>query len=401
MSQIYLVTGQGQLFDNDTYKIIGVEESLRLLEPLTVVGLDTETKGLNPHTGTLLTLQLGNRDIQVVIDCTTIDILHYKNYLESNRLFLFWNARFDLKWLFKYKIVPKRVYDGYLGEKLLWLGYPIVLSPEVWSKIKEPRYDYVPENIEGKKKTKPYYIIHMNLKKAGEMYLGVELDKTVRGQIIWRGLDTQVIEYAALDVKYLEDIIIEQRKKLAEKNLLRAIEYENRFILPLAYMEYCGVRIDIEKWKIKMKQDQDKLDKVVDEMNKWLIDNEPNSPYIYIDLQGNLFSDTPFDTKPKVKLNWNSSKQVIPIFKKYGVNVEVESDEEGNKDSINAKVLEPQKDKCPLIPLYIKYKELKKLTSTYGQNFLDQINENTGRLYTNFNPIGTDTAKTCSNICLI
>ena len=398
---IYLVTASQELFNNPTYKIIGVEESLRLLDPLKVVGLDTETKGLNPHTGTLLTLQLGNRDIQVVIDCTTIDILNYKNYLESDRLFLFWNARFDLKWLFKYKIVPKRVYDGYLGEKLLWLGYPTVLSPEVWSKIKEPRYDYVPEKIEGKKKTKPYYIIYMNLKKAGEMYLGVELDKTVRGQIIWRGLDTQVIEYAALDVKYLEDIIIEQRKKLAEKNLLKAIEYENKFILPLAYMEYCGVKIDIEKWKIKMKQDQDKLDKVVDEMNKWLIDNEPNSPYIYIDLQGNLFSDPPFDTKPKVKLNWNSSKQVIPIFKKYGINVEVESDEEGSKDSINAKVLEPQKDKCPIVPLYINYKELKKLTSTYGQNFLDQINENTGRLYTNFNPIGTDTAKTCSNICLI
>ena len=45
MSQIYLVTGQWQLFDNDVYKIISVEESLRLLEPLTIVGLDTETEG--------------------------------------------------------------------------------------------------------------------------------------------------------------------------------------------------------------------------------------------------------------------------------------------------------------------------------------------------------------------
>ena len=42
---IYLVTTQKQLFDNDVYKIIGVEESLRLLEPLTIVGLDTETEG--------------------------------------------------------------------------------------------------------------------------------------------------------------------------------------------------------------------------------------------------------------------------------------------------------------------------------------------------------------------
>lgn len=45
MSKIYLVTGQKQLFENETYTIIGVEESLRLLEPLKVVGLDTETEG--------------------------------------------------------------------------------------------------------------------------------------------------------------------------------------------------------------------------------------------------------------------------------------------------------------------------------------------------------------------
>lgn len=393
MSQIYLVTAQKQLFDNETYKIIGVKESLELLAPLKIVGLDTETQGLNPHTGKLLSLQLGNRDIQVVIDCTTIDIRLYKEYIESDRLFLFWNARFDLKWLFKYKIVPKKVYDGYLGEKLLWLGYPIVLSPEVWSKINEPRYDFVPENTE--KKTKAYYILYMNLKKAGQMYLGIELDKTVRGQIIWRGLDTKVIEYAALDVKYLEDIIIRQREELRKKGLLKAIEYENKFILPLAYMEFCGVKIDVEKWKLKMEQDNQKLQEVINKMNQWLIENEPQSKYIYIDLQGNLFADEPFDTTPKVNINWNSSKQVIPIFKKHEINVEVESDD-GNKDSINAKVLAPQKSKCALVPLYIEYKELMKLTSTYGQNFLDQLNNETGRLYTNFNPIGTDTVRISS-----
>lgn len=45
MSQIYLVSSQQQIFDNPTYKIISVEESLRLLEPLKIVGLDTETEG--------------------------------------------------------------------------------------------------------------------------------------------------------------------------------------------------------------------------------------------------------------------------------------------------------------------------------------------------------------------
>lgn len=398
MSQIYLVTKQLQLFDDKSYKVIGVEESLRLLEPLKIVGLDTETDSLDCHTGKLLLLQLGCIDFQIVIDCTTIDIRKYKSYLESDRLFLFWNARFDLKWLFNYKIVPKRVWDGYLGEKLLWLGYPTVLSPEVWEKIKEPRYTYVPEDKENKKK--PYYIIYMNLKKAGEMYLGVELDKTIRGQIIWRGIDPKVIKYAALDVKYLESIRNEQNKKLKEVGLLTAMDYECKFIISLAYLEYCGVKVDTDKWKQKMNKDNAELDAVITKMNQWLIENDPKSKYIYINYQGDLFAENPFDLSPKVNINWNSGKQVIPIFKKFGVDVEVEVDGE-NKDSINEKVLAPQKDKCGLIPLYIEYKGLMKLVSTYGQNLLDQINPHTGRLYTNFNPIGTDTAKTCSNICLI
>lgn len=401
MSQIYLVTGQRQLFEDKAFTIISVEESLRLLGPLQIVGVDTETHGLNPHTGTLLSLQLGNRDLQIVIDCTTINPVVYKDFLEGDRLFLFWNARFDLKWLFKYGIVPKRVWDGYLGEKLLWLGYPVVLSTEVWNKIQEPRYDFVPEKVEGKKKTKPYYIIYMNLKKAGQMYLGIELDKTIRGQIIWRGLDPEVIKYAALDVKYLEDIMYKQNEELKKQGLETAMLYECKFILPLAYMEYCGARIDPDKWKEKMRKDNLALQSVEKQMNEWLIENEPNSKYINRTIQGCLFDENgdipenPFDSAPKVSLNWNSAKQVIPIFKKHGVDATIDEDGE-EKDSINAKVLAPQKDKCALVPLYIEYKELKKLVSTYGQNFLDQINRDTGRIYTNFNPIGTDTGRISS-----
>jgi len=86
---IYLVTKNAQLFENDLYKIVSPEESLKLLEPLKEVSLDTETEGMDPHTKNLLLVQLGNYDFQVVIDCRTIDIQLYKDFLESDRLFLF------------------------------------------------------------------------------------------------------------------------------------------------------------------------------------------------------------------------------------------------------------------------------------------------------------------------
>ncbi len=384
---IYLVSNQLTLFNSDSYQRITIDKSIELLNTLEVVGVDSETQGLDPHKGTLLLLQLGCKEFQIVIDCTTIDISAYKEFLESDRLFLFWNARFDLKWLFNYGIVPKRVWDGFLGEKLLWLGYPTVLSPESWQRIKEPRYDYVPAN--GTKK--PYYIIYMNLKKAGEMYCDIELDKTVRGKILYMGITKEVIIYGANDVKWLEDIKNKQDIELSKKGLLKAMDLECRFILPLAYLEYCGVRIDTTKWKQKMDNDQKQLDTTIEKMNKWLIENYPDSEYIYKDLQGDLFAENPFDVNPKVSVNWNSAKQVIPIFKHFDINVVLEG-----KDSINEKVIAPQSDKCSLIPLYLEYKGLVKLVSTYGKNLLDQINPNTGRLYTNFNPIGTDTVRISS-----
>lgn len=389
---IYVVTQQ-LLPESEKYEIISVEESLKILQPLIIVGVDSETTGINCHRDTLLSLQLGCYEFQVVIDCTTIDVTFYKDFLESDRLFLFWNAKFDLKWLYRYKIVPRRVYDGFLAEKLMWLGYPIILTPESYEKIKCPRYDFIP--ADNKKNTKPYYMLSTSLKKAGKMYLDIDLDKDIRGQIIWKGLVEDVIVYSANDVKYLEKIKECQEVELRKKGLMTAIDYENRFILPLSYMEFCGVRIDILKWKAKMDKDNKKLMEAERKLNQWLIQNEPNSKYIKVDSQGDLFNG--FNTESQVTLNWNSTKQVIPIFKKYGVNVEVvDKETKENKDSIDAKVLGPQKDKCSLIPLYLEFKEAGKVTSTYGENFLKQIDRETGRLYTNFNPIGTDTCRISS-----
>ena len=390
---IYLVTRNQELFENSDYKIIGVDESLSLLESLKIVGLDTETSGLNCHTDKLLSVQLGCFDFQVVIDCLTVDICLYKEYLESDRLFVGWNLKFDLKWLFTKGIILKKVWDGFLMEKLLWNGYPIILSPEEWYRIQNKRYTFVPRDPK-KKGSKDSYRIFNNLKWAGEYYLGVELDKTIRGQIIWRGLVGEVIAYAANDVKYLERIREKQIELLTQKDLMRATEYENRFVIPLAYCEYCGVKIDRNKWLAKMSKDQSELDSIRKELDSWLIKNVPDSKYIKIDRQGDLFFG--FNVEPQVTLNWNSTTQVTPIFKKFGVDTsKLDKDNGEDKDSIDAKILGPQKDKCSLIPIYLKYKEAVKVTSTYGKNILNQLDEK-GRLYTNFNQCGADTFRLSS-----
>ena len=89
---IYLVTGNPSLFDseNKDYTVISVEKSLSLLRPLSIIGVDTETEGIDVHTKKLLLAQFGCFDFQVVVDCRTIDITLYKELLEDqNKLFLF------------------------------------------------------------------------------------------------------------------------------------------------------------------------------------------------------------------------------------------------------------------------------------------------------------------------
>lgn len=362
---IYLVTRTQELFEHDHYTVIGVEESLQLLKPLYVVGLDTETEGLDCHTNRLKTLQLGCKDFQVVIDCLTVDVELYKEFLESDRWFVGWNLKFDLKFLYKHGIYPPKVYDGFLAEKLLWLGYPAGQHS-------------------------------LSLKAAGEHYLGIELDKTVRGKITWAGLTTDVIEYAANDVKYLQDIMEKQWQMLVKKNLTKAIKLENKFVLPLAYMEFCGIKLDIQKWKAKMQKDLTALQSAKQRLDSWVAAHFPEDPrFTRVNREGDLW--TGFDLTPKCIINWDSPLQVIPLFKLLGFNLNSKDKKTGNlRDSIDAKIIEPQKHISDIATIYLEYKAAAKVVGTYGQNFLDQVNTATGRIYSNFRQMGADTTRIAS-----
>ena len=360
---IYLVTNQRTLFESEVYKVISVEESLRLLNPLTIVGLDTETQGFSPFLKKLLLLQLGNKDFQVVIDCTTVDVTLYKEYLESDRLFIGWNLKFDVKFLFYHDIVPTRLYDGFIAEKMRWLGYPSGMHS-------------------------------LSLKSAGENYLGIELDKSIRGEIIWRKeLTDEIIIYSANDVKYLEDIMNKQLEILLPRGQKLALEVENRAILPTAYFEFCGVNLDAERWKAKMAKDQEALNKAKERLDNFVVDmykeDKSFSKFIKI-VEPDLFGFS--KAGPACNINWNSSKQVILFLESLGFKLETKDKATGGiKKSVDATVIEGQKNIHPIAEVYLNFKAAQKVTSTYGQNFLDLINPVTGRLHTSFNQIGTDT----------
>lgn len=374
---IYFVTGQRELFEfpDAKYKCISVEESLRILEPLRVVGLDTETTGTEIWQGRLLTLQLGNKENQVVIDCMTTNVKQYKDYLESDRLFIIHNAKFDLRWLYKEHIVVRNVYDTYLAEKILYLGFP-------------PG------------------IISLSLQACCDRYLNIFLDKTVRGKI-HAGMTEDVIVYAANDVVYLEDIMNSQLPIISARGQRVALDIENEFVRVLAYIEFCGIRLDPEKWKAKMAKDAERLRVAEQKLNEWVVDyvmkkNDPSlvasnydshkkgkpvkladSVYVVIPAPS-LFPE--FDTGPQCIINWNSSKQVIRLFEELGFDLWVKDKKTGKmKKSVESKYIELQVDKSTIAPLYLEYSAAFKVVTSFGQNFLDAINPVTQRIHPTFN----------------
>ena len=117
--------------------------------------------------------------------------------------------------------------------------------------------------------------------------------------------------------------------------------------------------------------------------------------FTYINLQGDLWEG--FDTAPRCLINWASPKQVIPLFKELGFNLLAKDKESGQmKDSIDAKVIEPQKHISTIAPIYLEYKAAAKVVGTYGQNFLDQINPVSGRIHTSYSQMGADTTRITS-----
>ena len=418
---IYLVTTQTKLFNSEVYELLSIEESLKIIQSWNVIQFDTETKGRDAHIGKLLTMQFGNKDksIQIVVDCTTIDPKLYKEILESHFI-IGQNLKFDLQWLYNYNIVPLNVYDTMICEQVLYLGYPPIGKPGGIS----------------------YALNHI-----AERRLGITIDKTVRGQIMWRGLDSEVIKYAANDVVYLCDIAKKQLQDAKLNNMTKALKLENDFVPAIAYLEWCGIKLDKEKWKAKMQNDEKvrneklqalnafvidfykkhngqdntiiithRVDGLQDNLNFDSFDSRPCSavytnskginvqdyiipfysisrtgkklPFIKIDLQGDLFSG--FNTEPQCVINWSSSDQTIYWFKILGFDTKTEDKKTGEeKDSVLEKVLAKQKGiNDGFLKVYFDFTAAEKLCTTYGQNYLNAINPITGRIHTQFKQLG-------------
>lgn len=389
---IYLVTNKLELFESNLYKIITVEESISMMNPCQMLQVDTETDGRDCHINKLLCVQFGSKkyDFQIVVDCSIIDISQYKEILETKGLIL-QNAKFDLQFFYSNNIIPRKIYDTMIVEQVLYLGFPYnPITPEEYRKY---NYDFPYLEHIDIKTGKTFYTLSFSLQALGKKYLNIDIDKSTRGEIIWRGLDSQVILYAAGDVTYLEDIMNKQLVSLKEKKCLKAAQLECGFIPTISYLEWCGIKLDVNKWKDKMNNDYECLQKAEDDLNSFVVNTPSLQSFVYYDLQGSLWDG--FDSKPKININWSSSSQVVKVAKILGFDTKVQDKKTGeDKDSVIEKHLKKQKGiNDEFLKLYFNYQEYAKVVSSFGQGHLDAINPITNRIHTQYKQLGADTGR--------
>lgn len=323
----------------EEFKEVSVEYVLEYFSNHKSIQLDTETKGKDPHKKKILSLQLGDSNNQFVIDVRRINILLFKELIE-NKLIIGHNLKFDYKFLKKAGIILNKCWDTMLAECVLYCGYE--------------KYGY-------------------GLAAVAQRYLNIILDKSTRGEffrLTSEPFSADQILYAARDVQHLHKIAEEQFKKAVELNLLYCINLENEVLKTLGDIEYNGMVLNAEKWLANTNNFKAEIDEILIKLDT-IVENEPLlKKYVPKYIQSNLFGLE----ERKLSINYSSPLQIKKICLDLGYDV----------DSTNDRELTKLVGKHEFFAILQDYREKAKIISTYGEAFLEYINESTGRVHTSF-----------------
>lgn len=311
----------------------------------TLIAIDVEATGLDPHTLKLLLLQIGTEKKAYIFNAG-LDFESLRPILEEGKtLKILQNGKFDYGALkMTKKIELNNIYDTMIAERIITTG------------IKR-------ENSLGAIAKK---YLDITLEKDYESYNWEEVGRTGR-------VTQKHLKYAALDVLVLFPIFKKQFEILKKEQLLDVSKLEFRLIPVVAEMELRGSRIDIKKWHENTEDLKKRRDEIASQIQVEL------KPYYKIQ-QTNLFG-----TSDEV-LNLNSPAQIMDAFKK--LNIDIASTGEAILKTIDH----------PVAKLMLQYREVEKLISAFGENFLEKVHPKTGRIHPDFMQIGADTGRfACSN----
>lgn len=363
---------------NKRTKEVSIEQVEFFLSNKKRVGLDIETtkkfegqiygerEGLDPYTSKIIMIQIGDENIQYVLDArklkkeTIINILNLVNECEI----VGQNLKFEYRHiLYNYGIRLNNLFDTMIAEGVLECG-------DTRNKL--------------------------SLKSIAIKYLGEEMndeiDKSIRLQFLTIGdndFTEEQILYGAGDIILPMKIITAQLRKLMFLDLYETFLFEKDFIPVLGNMEHNGMFLDKEKWLNIFRYNLEKFYKLENQLNSYIEEHPEFAQFL--------------DEEGKCNILWTSSKQVVPVMQTLGIDTWVKdkilSRKKGKahfKHSVEAKHLRRYMQ-YDLVKLYIKYKTLEKYVTSYGEAFLEHVNPITERIHPEFWQIVSTGRTSCKN----
>jgi DNA polymerase-1 len=350
---IYFI-GNTAIHESPHYQLATIDDVVDYCSTKTILGIDTETEGLDFTCKKMIMFQIGDEENQYIIDTRYISIEPLRNILEDNDIIkIFHNVKFDYKFIKKWSgITCQGVYDTFLVELVNSCGKGIGYA----------------------------------LKDLCKRYFNVELSKDVRNKFVnlnGKPFDNNQIIYGAKDVEYLCKIRELQIPVTEKYRLQNVVKLENEVVLAFADIEYNGLDLDKEQWNSIESQSMKNAEILMINLDQMIIENNSLNKFTYEYIQTDMF--TPADELRKVNVKWTSPKQVLEVFKTFIPKLE----------NVNGKEMYKYRFKFSIIDEYIKYKEAMKLYTSYGQTFLKNLSDDE-KIHTNFHQI-LDTGRVSSS----
>lgn len=338
--------------DINNIKYIYIDKDEKLGEALSsiagskVLGVDTETTGLDPINEKLRLLQIAATDKPVlVIDMFLISEEakgKIRNIFNSDSVKVFQNAKFDLEFLIHNDFeFSGPIFDTMLAAQII-------------------RDNTGPKSA--------------GLESLVSYYLGLRLPKDEQKSDFTGSLRIAQIEYAAKDAAVLlplRERLIEEIKK---GRLIEVCKLEFDCAFAVADMELTGIKLHKEKWQMLYDKHLEEQKELTKKLNKALDSGG---------MQINMFGE-----ETSIGINLDSQAQVIKALKSKGIEL---------NSTAYAELIE-HKDKHEVIQWLLEYRKVSKAIQGFLTPMWQYVNKTTGRIHSSYRQIGAGSGRfSCGN----
>jgi DNA polymerase-1 len=329
----------------------GLQKACDELRAEDYIGFDTETTELDPYEGTIRLVQLSGGKDTKVIDLkpfadrgdlrTAPELAPLREILAAPKpIKVAHNAKFDAKWV-----------KHHLGTELGGVFDTLLASQLIAAGDQDRRH---------------------NLAEVSSFFLGLELDKSEQVSD-WSApqLSQSQIEYAARDAATMVPLREKIVERLKQDELVKVAKLEFDCVMPIAAMELNGFYLDEARWREQLEKVKKEQARVAIELQQMLSAGVA---------QASLFGIT--------EINLDSQNQVTDALKNLGVPV---------PETTRGWQLQPLAHDYPVVAKLLEYRGVAKSLSSFGENILEFVKEETGRIHSDFRQIGAPTGRfSCS-----